>query len=222
MKYCSRCKKIMTYNATFCQSCGAPQTKSTAVSQESAKTCIKYCPKCNNSMWYAQTKCHKCEKPSLKNTEALQKSITSTEEENKTEQGKKTRIYCSQCGNELHTSMRFCGSCGGAINRKNTPHYPKTTSSDTQRSGDGVVQTSIGVILTIGGIIGIRYFQNFINDPLFRMFYGGFVFGGCNQPFFTCTECERLTWIIVGSVFALCVGVIFFVHGMKELRENKR
>jgi len=80
----------------------------------------------------------------------------------------------------------------------------------------GVPPAIIGVILTIGGIIGLVSFVNYITDYFFE-----FGFGGCNIPFHFNCLCGAMSIVIVLSVIALLAGVTLGIYGLSKISKSK-
>jgi len=93
----------------------------------------------------------------------------------------------------------------------------RSVSQTGNNQNNGVVPTCIGILLAIGGIIGLVHFNGVVSNPLFN-----FTFGGCGKSSWgvACTECERLSVILVISIMALIGGVYGGVKGIASLTKK--
>lgn len=66
------------------------------------------------------------------------------------------KIYCTECGAELDDKVKFCSSCGAAINNTNTTTKPnETTKTNKPSNNDIKTKKSSNSKYLIGGIIAI-------------------------------------------------------------------
>ena len=79
----------------------------------------------------------------------------------------------------------------------------------------GIMSVSIGLLFTIGAIVGLISFVNAINDPWHR-----FTFGGCSWR--GCDRCSGLTALLVISIVALIIGVFAGVRGFVKILNDSR
>ena len=128
-------------------------------------------------------------------------------------------LFCSVCDKQLSAITKFCKGCGSMIGGIMPPDY-EIPLPPNNNSGQGVGLTCFGVLLTIGAILGLVYFINFVSNPFFH-----FVFGGCGRNVWgwwhpSCTNCEVLSVIIVIAPIALIIGVIAGVSGISRIKNS--
>lgn len=138
-------------------------------------------------------------------------------------------MFCEKCGSQLKDDARFCSSCGKPIKEEKevNSHQKEVSPVMSKKKTKGTGLIVFGVLLAIGGLIGAIYSINNISamNNTARVWHGDlwlhrFAFGGCHHR--GCNTCDELTMIIVVSIIALVIGVIFGICGITKMKNSKR
>jgi len=129
--------------------------------------------------------------------------------------GRDGSMFCSTCGNDLSKSEGdFCSKCGSArvVESGNVQADVPDDANPILLSQFNATYLIIGILLTIGGIIGIISVISYGNQPFHTFQFGGG--SGRNH----CQSCQVNTMVLIASIPAIILGVVMGIMGIVKKR----
>ena len=120
-------------------------------------------------------------------------------------------MFCPDCGHKLASATdAFCGNCGVARVAPQNTGEPQRGRNQRPHTTKGTAPTIIGILLTVGGLIGIIATMNYAN----RIWHS---FGSAR-----CSSCDMYGVILLLSIPALIAGVIVGVVGIVRIKNSNQ